>query len=91
LVFATATLCTFFFQATNAQALALTKRVKTQAHMCANLATAFVLDGARFVGDVVIQELTEGALTDEANASGVFLFGVGQPNFVGNATHFGFV
>ena len=91
LVFTTATLRTFFFEASNAQTLALAQGVKTQAHMRANLAATFVFDGAGFVGDVAVEELAKGALTDEANAGGVFFLGVGQTNLIRNAAHFGFV
>ena len=53
-VFATTALRTFFLDAANAQALTLSKCVKTQAHMLANAATCRVFDGPGFFGNVAV-------------------------------------
>ena len=46
--------CTFGFQAANAQALTLAECVKAQAHMRANLAATLVFDRAGLIGDVAV-------------------------------------
>jgi len=53
--------------------------------MLPNGAAFVVFDGARFFGDVLVQKVSKRAFSNEANASGVFLFGIGQANFIGNA------
>ena len=80
-VFTTAALCAFGFDAANAQALALAQGVKTQTHVLANGSACCVFDGARFFGNVAVQEISKGSLTNEANACGVFFLGIGQANF----------
>ena len=81
----------FGLDAANAQALALSQRVKTQALMGAQHASFGVFDGAGLFGDVAVEEIPKGALANEANAGRVLLLGIGQANLVGNPAHFGFL
>ena len=56
-----------------AQALALTQRVKAQAHVFTEHAALVVFDRARGLGDVAVEELSERPLADEADAGRVLL------------------
>jgi hypothetical protein len=47
------------------------------------------LDLARLGRQVLLEEVAEAALADEADAGGVFLLGGGQAVFLGNGAHFG--
>src|SRR5690606_36759164 len=75
--------------AADSQALALTQRMKGEALVLAQHLAFGRLDGAGLRGQVAIQELAEGPLTDKADAGRIFLGGIGQPQFGGNATHLG--
>ena len=81
----------FGLDAAYAQALALTQRVKAQAHVFAQHAALVVLDQARRLGDVAVEELSERPLANKADAGRVFLFGIGQADFVSDAAHLGLV
>jgi hypothetical protein len=48
------------------------------------------LDLARLGRQVLLEEVAEAALADEADAGGVFLLGGGQAVFLGDGAHFGF-
>ena len=80
----------FFLDAADAQALPLAQGVEAQAHVLADGAALARLDGAGARLQVAAQEFAKGPLADEANAGGVFLFGVGQPGFGGDAAHVAF-
>ena len=80
----------FFFHAANAQARALAQCVERQADVLAQLAPPVIDDGAGFFADVAVQKVAKRALADKADASGVFLFGVGQGQLCGDAAHLGF-
>ena len=58
--------------------------------MLADGAALARLDGAGARLQVAAQKFAKGPLADEANAGGVFLFGVGQPGFGGDAAHVAF-
>ena len=85
---ATTALSTFGLESTNAKPLALTERVKRQPHMFANGVAFRVLDRARFLGNVAVQKFTKWTLANKADAGGIFLLGVGQLHFSGDAAHF---
>ena len=59
--------------------------------MSANGAACGILDRARLLADVAVQKFAEGPLANEADARGVFLFGIGQTDLFGNAAHFSLV
>ena len=67
-MFAAAFLCAAHLQAANAQALALTQRVKRQAYMLANGVAFGILNRTGLFGDVAVEEFTEWPLAYEANA-----------------------
>ena len=57
----------FGFEATNTKPLALSQRVKAQAHVLANKVAEFVFDGAGNVRDVAVQKLAKWTFTNETN------------------------
>ena len=81
----------FGLDAAYAQALALTQRVKAQAHVFAQHAALVVFDRAGGFGDVTVKELSERPLANKADAGRVFLFRVGQADLVGDTAHLGLV
>ena len=59
--------------------------------MLAHLAAAVVQDRARVVRQVVVEELAERPLADEADAGRILLLRVRQADLVGDAAHLGLV
>src|SRR5262245_6885772 len=88
-VLAAAALSALFLDAADAQALALAQRVERQAYVPADHAALRVPDRPRLLADVAIQEVAEGPFADEADARGVLLPGVGQPDLRRDAPHLG--
>ncbi|MNT44181.1 hypothetical protein D3C72_1806980 [compost metagenome] len=80
---------TLFLDAADAQARALAQRIERQPHVLAQLAVAVVQDQAGLLADVAVEEVAKRALADEADTGGIFLLGIGQANFFGNAAHLG--
>lgn len=85
----TAFLGTLRLNTTYAQPLALAQRIETQPHVLAHHPALVVADGAGFLLDVAVEELAERTFTNEANAGGILLLGVGQANLGRNAAHLG--
>src|SRR4051812_24196295 len=75
----------------DAQALALPQRVERQPLVLADDAAALVLDRAGLLLDVAVEEFAEGPLADEADAGGVFLLRVRQPDLRRQPAHLGLV
>ena len=65
---ATTALLAFFFDATNAQALALPQRVKAQTLVRAQYTALGVYNWPWFFGNVAVQKLTKRAFANEANS-----------------------
>ena len=79
------------FNAANAQPLALPQRVKAQALVRTQHTPFCVFDRSGFFGDVAVQEVAERALANEANASGILLFGIRQADLISYATNLSFL
>src|SRR6185312_8685287 len=77
-VIAGAALGAALLHAADAQALALAQGVETQALMLAQHPAPVALDRAGLLRDVAVQEFTERALADEADAGGILFFRIRQ-------------
>src|SRR5688572_11254207 len=76
-------------QAADADALPLADGVERQADVLANRLALLIDNSSRSLRQVLIQELAERPLADEADAGGVLLRVVGQPRLERDATHLG--
>ena len=73
--------------AADVEAVALAERVVGEAAMPAALDPMVVADDARIVRQVLMQELRERPLADEADAGAVLLFGDGEAGLTGELAH----
>src|SRR4051794_39739840 len=89
LVFAAAAPRALFLDASDAQPLALAQRIETQPLVLPDDAAALVLDRARFLRNVAVQEFAERPVADEADPGGVLLPGIRQAGLLRDPTHLG--
>ena len=80
-------LVTGILQAANAKALALADGVVHQAMVAADHFTFGGFDVARLGWQVLLEEVAEAALANEADAGGIFFLGGGQAVFFGDGAH----
>ena len=74
----------------DAQALSLTVGVIHQSRMLADLFTFCCLDDSRLGRNILLEEIFELTLADEANAGAVFLVRSTKPKPCRNSPHLGF-
>src|SRR5262245_30999600 len=74
-------------EAADAQPLALAERVEAQPDVAADDAAAVVFDCTRRVTEVAIEKLAKRPLANEADAGGVLLLRVRQPNLGGDLAY----
>ena len=73
--------------ATDADAFALAKRIKTQPHMLAQHPPAGLADRARTMREVARQKLPERPFPDKTDPGGIFLGGIGQSDTARDRTN----
>ena len=74
--------------ATDTQSLALANGVEAQPHVLTQRTAGRVLDRSGLLCDVPVQKVAERPLPDEADAGGVFLARIRQPDLVRDAADF---